>query len=149
MQKHIWLGLIGLAVLSCGLAMMQQRPQPPNVAAVDRQPPPISDAVSIEPIGEALSSDAKALLAAAVAHEKGEILIGESDGKYSLASGAKEFCRWDDGPRKAAHWREVVNELQRAGMLEFSRNTSNGPAAEWVRLRVTSRGYSAADGKDK
>lgn len=94
--------------------------------------------------------DAAMLLAYAAADEKGVILASEVAGQLSITVGTRNFCRPQDGPREAAKWREALDQLQTAGLVELVSAESIGPAgfhAHRQGYRVTARGYSVADRK--
>jgi hypothetical protein len=107
----------------------------------------LGDVPTIEP--QPLPADAQRLLVAMAAAPRGELIQIETHSGLTLHFGTEKLCKADDGPRAAAHWRELLRELEAQGIIELVRagNILGAPpdigTAETHRL--TAAGYKLAD----
>ena len=102
-------------------------------------------AAELRPLGP----DATRLLVAMAGTPRGESYAVETRSGLVLHVGADKLCTTDDGPRAAAHWRDVLRDLDTRGLIELVRQggVPGAPAdlATTQTHRLTSAGYAVAD----
>jgi hypothetical protein len=95
------------------------------------------------------TADMAVLLLAAREDPKGRITASEFRGELTVQVGTHVFCDSKSGPREAARWRDAIDRLQMAGLIEGVGSETSGHGRQFAYFRVTKAGYFVADGKSE